>query len=100
MEKRVILAFVMSIAVMYIFTAWYAPRKAPPANPIEQSSTAIPPSTSNPASAPASSTNSPQAAATSAPEQDARAEKAEDFVVETPLYTATISNVGGLIKSY
>jgi YidC/Oxa1 family membrane protein insertase len=34
------------------------------------------------------------------PEQESRAEKAEDFVIETPLYTATISNVGGVLKSY
>src|SRR5581483_3623205 len=100
MEKRVVLAFVLSIAVMYAFTALYTPRKAPEPNPIEQSSAATPsPATT---STPAANTPAPTQSASDAPatEQDARADKAEDFVLQTPLYTATISNVGGVLKSY
>ena len=98
MEKRVILAFVLSIAVMYLFTTLYAPRKAPESNPIEQSSTTTPvPATPTPAPAPTTATSTPQEPATT---QEARADKPEDFVLDTPLYAATISNVGGVIKSY
>src|SRR5206468_1581429 len=32
--------------------------------------------------------------------KDLRAEKAEEFEVDTPLYTATFSNVGAVLKSY
>src|SRR5438552_19170676 len=102
MEKRVILAFVLSIAVMYLFTSLYAPRKAPestPEAPSAASGPATPTATTPPASATAPVETSTFSAA-AATAQDSRADKAEDFVLDTPLYTATISNVGGVIKSY
>src|SRR5437762_3890940 len=100
MEKRVILAFVLSIAVMYAFTALYAPRKAPEPNPIEQSSATPPAPPTTPTAATVPPVNPPQSTSEAAAEEDARADKAEEIVLETPLYSATISNVGGVIKSY
>src|SRR5437870_4099538 len=100
MEKRVILAFVLSIAVMYVFTSLYTPRKAPEPTP-EAQSTASGPVTPPPAPQPANAPPAPTASqAPAGTEQDSRADKTEDFVLDTPLYTATISNVGGVIKGY
>ena len=94
MEKRVILAFVLSFAVLYAFRALYTP---PPAAVPEPSA---------PAPAPPVSTTTPQAtsrtseAPSSLPVEDVEAEKPQEFVVDTALYTATISNVGGVLKSF
>jgi YidC/Oxa1 family membrane protein insertase len=100
MEKRVILAFVLSIAVMYAFTALYTSRK--PAEPAAAVETASPPAT--PAAAnqsPATPSGAAEKAEPALPAgQESRADKAEDFVIDTPLYTATVTNVGGLLKSY
>jgi YidC/Oxa1 family membrane protein insertase len=98
MEKRVILAFVLSIAVMYAFTTLYTPRKAPEASAgVQIPATA--PATQNPTPANSDSVAEKQPP-TSAVEQESRADKAEEFVLDTPLYTATMSNVGGVLKSY
>jgi YidC/Oxa1 family membrane protein insertase len=102
MEKRVILAFVLSIAVMYVFTSLYTPRKAPePATGVQTTGSA--PATQTPtASTPITSNTVAEntQSASSTPEQESRADKPEDFVLDTPLYTAIISNVGGVLKSY
>src|SRR5205809_179553 len=103
MEKRVIVAFVLSIAVMYVFTTLYTPRKAPePAAGVQTPGAAPATQTPTASSAPGSSNTSVENTepASSTTEQDSRADKAEDFVLETPLYTAIISNVGGVLKSY
>ena len=97
MEKRVIIAFVLSIAVMYLFTTLYTPRK--PLDPASAVETTTTPAPANPIP------TLPSGAAEKAepappPEQESRAAKAEDFVIETPLYTASVSNVGGVLKSY
>src|SRR5882672_1577464 len=98
MEKRVILAFVLSIAVMYAFTAIYSPRHAPEPVSGVQTATPPPPANQTPAvpSTPVEKTETPAPV----PVEEAQADKAEDVVVDTPLYTATISNVGGVLKSY
>jgi YidC/Oxa1 family membrane protein insertase len=102
MEKRVILAFALSIAVMYAFNALYrtTSRVAAPEQP-----TATPvPAAGNPPSAtpepikvekPNERREVPQALG-----DNVRAERAEDFAIDTPFYTARISNVGGVLKSY
>src|SRR5262249_42699534 len=96
MEKRVILAFVLSIAVMYAYTVLFSPRKPAGTPPPETTTAAASNQIPNIPIQTAQKSESPAAT----PEQDARAENTQDFVLDTPLYTATISNVGGVLKSY
>jgi len=102
MEKRVILAFVLSFAVLYAFRALYSPPPAPEPAPTEQSTPVVPankPSQAPLPNPPVQKTEAPTPATTPPPAQDLHAEKSEDFVMETPLYIATFSNVGGVLRS-
>lgn len=106
MEKRVIIAFLLSFAVLYAFRALYPPATPPPTDPppAEQTAPVVPAVAEHGATSPTSpSTPKPEAAAVSppsAPVEDLRAEKTEDFVLETALYTATFSNTGAALKSF
>jgi len=102
MEKRVILAFALSIAVMYAFNALYRTqsRVAAPEQPTVTDSPAAGKAPSAPpeptkVEKPTESREVPQALG-----DNVRAESAEDFSIDTPFYTARISNVGGVLKSY
>jgi YidC/Oxa1 family membrane protein insertase len=97
MEKRVILAFVLSIAVMYAYTVLFSPRKPP--ETAAQTQTEIP-APVNPGAKPPATVVPKAEAAGNTTEADTQAEKAEDYFLDTPLYTATISNVGGVLKSF
>ena len=91
MERRIILAFILSFAVLYGFRALFSP-PAPESRP--PASVQAPAAAANPSVESANPVEPPH------PDQTIRAEKAEDLVVDTPLYTATVSNVGGVLKSY
>ena len=98
MEKRLILAFVLSFVVLYGYQAFFSPPPEPGANPATTIQNPQPP-----VAPPVSATSAPAeriTAAAPAPKEDVLAEKAEEFVVETALYTATVSNAGGVLKSY
>jgi YidC/Oxa1 family membrane protein insertase len=97
MEKRVILAFVLSFAVVYAFTALYSPRKPTP--PAASEPPSAPPPVTAPFPAPPIPAEKAQPAISEGP-GDVRADKAEDFVLETPLYTAVVSNTGGVLRSF
>ena len=96
MEKRVIIAFVLSFVVLYAFRALYSP---PPAPQEEQQSAQSQP-------APAAPNPQPEEPVPAtkqeklAPAEEVHAEKGEDVTIDTPLYTVTISNLGGVLKSY
>src|SRR5262245_45584005 len=97
MEKRIIIAFILSFGVLYAFRALYVPSE--PATP--QATTTPPPVTAPAPNAEAPKTvELPKAEPASAPSGDIQSDKTESVVVDTPLYTATISNVGGVLKSY
>ncbi len=90
MEKRILIAFVLSFAVLYAFRTFYAP---PPTAPTQV--------TESQTAAPAESTPSvepppPEPTA----ESNIQAESVEESVFDTALYTATVSNVGGVLKSF
>src|SRR5262245_54495913 len=103
MEKRVILAFVLSFLVLFAFRALYTP--PPPAEPATTEQT--PASEQIPATPPANSSTSPKppppapspAEAPPAP-SEVRAEKLEELSFDVPLYTATVSNSGGVLRSF
>lgn len=98
MEKRVIIAFVLSFAVLYGFRELFSPPQPPPQPaPVAQNGDASPANTPSPAtSGPPVQTALPPAE----PTADVHSEQAEEFVFDTALYTARISNIGGSLKSY
>ena len=95
MEKRVIIAFALSFAVFYAFTVLFPPK---PAETTPQAQTA-PPQVNKPAPQSRQPVEKTEERVIPTTEEE-RADKAEDFVIDTPLYTATVSNVGAVLKSY
>jgi YidC/Oxa1 family membrane protein insertase len=96
MEKRVIIAFVLSFAVLYAFRAYFQP---PSTGERQQTTTetATPPPAVPAALAPAVAEKSSEPAA---PAENVHAEKTEELTVDSPLYTAVISNVGAVLRSF
>lgn len=97
MEKRVIIAFVLSFVVLYAFRSWYSPPATSPeqAN-VQTQAPGAPGGVPAAAVTPSEQKETPLEAAI----ENVQAEKSEDFTMDTPLYTATISNLGGVLKSY
>ena len=98
MEKRVILAFVLSFVVLYAFSALYM-RRPVSEGPVRSEQA---PSAST-ANAGVVKTETPAADSQRAfvpPTEVIRSEKAEELPFDAPLYTATFSNVGGVLKSF
>jgi YidC/Oxa1 family membrane protein insertase len=100
MEKRIIIAFILSFAVLYGFS-WLYPTQ--PADPIQVSEQIAP----EPASAPqppvpVAISETPTIASSEGQQavREVRGEKAEDIAVETDLYTVNISNVEGVLRSF
>ncbi len=98
MEKRVIIAFVLSFAVLYAFRELFSPPQ-PPAQPAPVAKSGAASPANSPSSAPGG-TPAQTALPPAEPTADIRSEKAEEFVFDTALYTARISNIGGALKSY
>src|SRR6478672_4983449 len=99
MEKRVIIAFVLSFAVLYAFRAFFAPPATPERQPAAQSQSTTPP---QPSVVPPTATSAPpeKPGENAAPEQNLHAEKSEELTIDTPLYTAAISNLGAVLRSF
>ena len=99
MEKRVILAFVLSFAILYGFRLLYAPGPTgpTPTEPVKSVS-----SVEKTPEAPAPVGNRPTGTSTDLPATSGniQAERSEDVTVDTPFYSATISNVGSSLKSF
>lgn len=95
MEKRVLLAFVLSIAVVWAFQGLFmpAPPVTPPAAPVSVPATPAPPA---PAVVPPASPQAPASPETS----DIAAAGPEDATVDTTLFRAVLSNTGGVLKSF
>jgi len=96
-NKRVLLAFVLSFGVLIAFRWAFPPATEEPAKPAPaaEPSTAAVPAASNPQEA---AVKAPGAA--DAVVQDIHADQAEETVVETSLYKATLYNEGGILKSF
>jgi YidC/Oxa1 family membrane protein insertase len=95
MEKQVLVAFVLSLLVLFFFQSYFAPPPKPVTRPAEapavqsSDSPASPPIPQGRQEAPVSRVAVP---APSAPSKDIR--------VETPLYTAVFSNRGAVLKEW
>jgi YidC/Oxa1 family membrane protein insertase len=98
MEKRVILAFVLSFVVLYAFRALYTPTPVPEPTPPAAQQLPSPESVENPPPKESVADHPPEAIRT--PAEDIVAAKREEVVFETPLYIATFWNVGGVLKSF
>ena len=96
MEKKTILAFVLSLAVLILWSILFAPKPAQKTEPSTKEETAQsqPAPTVSPQPAPAVQKMEKPA--------DSTASKAEEkeVVVETPLYRAVFSSTGASIKSF
>jgi len=97
MEKRVILAFVLSFAVLYAFRSFYAPPPLPQTATQEEASPAPQANAGVPVAQPV---EKPPENKAPSPSEDIRAENAADFSIEMPLYTARFTNAGGVLKSF
>jgi len=99
MEKRIILAFLLSFGVLYAFRALYVPAPEPATQTSAPATANTPaPQQQQPPPSPVVSTTSTPPLET--PAGDIRSERSENLVVDTPLYAATVSNVGGVLRSY
>lgn len=88
MEKRTIIAVVLSVAVFYLFSFFMGPQKGS-----EKSTPQQPTATqqvATPAAAPAANASAPVSQAPSA---------AQQVTVDTPYYTAVFTTAGGALKS-
>ena len=97
-NKRVLLAFVLSFGVLIAFRWAFPPAAEEPVAPSSPSTTAPAPANAPPAATPSGSVATAPGAA--APVQEVHADREEGIVVETPLYKATLSNAGGVLKSF
>jgi len=99
MEKRTIVAFVLSFLVLLLWSTLFGPKEAqkPPAPvaPESKSAPAAPPSTGTTASKPVPLAQDGKTVSPPPVEQRTR-----EITVETPLYKATFSNAGAAIKSF
>ena len=102
MEKRMVLAFALSLAVIVVWSVFFTPKSTPPAKDqqaqteqsptTETGATTAQPESGAPAAVPA------QPGPTTVP-QSAEKKPARDVVVKTDLYTAVFTERGGRLKS-
>ena len=91
MERRVLLAFLLSFFVFLLFVRFFGPESAPPAPPVEE--TAAAPSATAPAASPPP-VAAPETIPSAAPTQAREAEREQTITVETSVYVAEFSNRG------
>ena len=91
MERRVLLAFLLSFFVFLLFVRFFGPESAPPAPPVEE--TAAAPSATAPAASPPP-LPAPETIPSAAPTQVREAEREQTITVETSVYVAEFSNRG------
>src|SRR5579863_7835136 len=95
-EKRMLIAIVLTLGMLMLWRAFFAPPPPPPAPPhstpplTSKSGPASPSRSTSPSSAPPPRVALPVVAGT----------KTQDIVVENSLYRITLSTQGGLVKSW
>lgn len=92
MERRVLLAFLLSFFVFLLFVRFFGPESAPPPSPVAETpatETVTPPAT------PAPSVAAPGAMAPAVLTEAREAEREQTITVETSRYVAEFSNRGG-----
>src|ERR1700680_3030568 len=94
-ERRAMLAFLLAILILGIWTHFYKPVIPPPAKPEPSASATTPPADTGVASAPPTVQALPIAPAGVGPAAEEKA-----IVVESPLYRVELSNRGGVARSW
>ncbi len=102
MEKRTLVAFALSFLVLILWSTLYAPQGNRPPSPDGRSSDT---ETRQPSVQPAPTRTETQPSVasppgTAAPQPSTEPVDEQDIRVETPLYSATWSNVGGELKRF
>src|ERR1051326_6192710 len=100
MEKRIYLAILLSLVILYASRVLFPPKPATPVAEQANSNAKAPPAAQTPAQATPSPTPPPdvtRVAGTAV--EDIQATEQQDIQVETELYTATLSNHGAVLKS-
>jgi YidC/Oxa1 family membrane protein insertase len=103
MEKRILVAFLLSLAVLYGSRLLFPPK---PAEPITEQASASTSTSAVPSPGPAQSATpppvpTPPKIAEDEPETgNIQADQQEDVQVENSLYSATISNHGAVLRSF
>jgi len=93
-EKRMLLAFVLMIAILGVWTKFFKPPVAPPPKPVPTASaSATTPATASAPAATATATIAPPAGATLATSE-------EMLVVDNPVYRIQLSNRGASVRSW
>lgn len=93
MERRVLLAFLLSFFVFLLFVRFFGPESAPPPSPAPVAET--PAETVTPPATPAPSVAAPGAMAPAVLTEAREAEREQTITVETSRYVAEFSNRGG-----
>ena len=105
MEMRLLLAFILMGAVMFVWQYLYKPEPPPPGKKAAAPSQTTPatdqPAAAQPGIAPSRTEAAQTAAPTSAPTSRPTAQRPEPvFVVDTNLYKVTFSNQGATVRSW
>ncbi|HOG08295.1 MAG: membrane protein insertase YidC [Syntrophales bacterium] len=101
MDKRTFLAIVLSLAVIFVYQAFFVkpvPQRKPAATPPPQTGLTQPDRTASAPPPSPAATSAPPVAPLPAVRAAAVAER--DVTVETPLYTAVLTTRGGALKSF
>lgn len=98
MEKRMLLAVVLSFAIFAIFT--YVQQQLQPPAPLPGTRSEAPPPTAKPPAAPAPVPATQVQPSASGARQPSGTAQPREIVVETPLYQAVITEQGARVKSF
>ena len=101
MEKRILVAFLLSVAVLFGFRTFFAP-KTPPVAVSSPGQTEAPRTSTPAATPPVVVASIAQADSPTVPsvEGEIKAEKPEEARFDTPLYSALLTNHGAVLKSF
>ena len=102
MDRRTLLAIVLSIAVLFIYQNFFAPPPVKQPAPVQKEAPVAPQTVQQPPAAQqaASPAAAPQTGLTGRMATQAAAGTERDVVVETPLYQATFTTRGAALKSF
>src|SRR5215468_8754086 len=100
MEKRILIAFIMSFAVLYGFNLLFRQQQPAPAVSTNTAASSTAPTDTKTPPAPPATSAAASAVAPQVPETEAQAANEEVVPIKTDLYNAILSNEGGVLKSF
>jgi YidC/Oxa1 family membrane protein insertase len=97
-EKRVMIAFVLSIVMLVLFRIYFVKEQPPEPKKAEQAAAAT--HTAQPGAPPTATTAAPAAVPAPVALAVSKGAKPEEIVVENKFYRVTFSTVGGVVRSW